>query len=288
VPSDHETPSPTWDHRFDTATAVTPHGDGTLYDLDLDPGFAHNGRPNGGYMMAAMARAVAMSVGLDGAHHPDPLSSSAVFLRPPEVGPASVVVEVLRTGRTASQARATLLQGDRTCVETLYIMGRLDAAGAPDLDQEPPADLPPEAACVPMPAERPGVAEPVSTSDVTDIRLDPAAVGFAAGRPGGRADIRGWVRFGDGREPDPLALLYVADVLPPATFELGSLGWVPTLELTVYVRARPRPGSLRVRQWARLVRQGMVDERCEVWDAGGRLVAEATQLALVRMPPPAN
>ena len=125
--SDQETADRQWDHRFDVATAVRPHGDGTLYDVELDDGFATSGRPNGGYLMAVMARAVAESVGLDGADHPDPLSSSAVFLRPPEVGPASVDVEVLRTGRTASQARGTLLQGDRTCVEILCVMGRLDA-----------------------------------------------------------------------------------------------------------------------------------------------------------------
>lgn len=286
--SDREPGTSTGDHRFDVATAVRPHGDGTLYDVELDGGFANSGRPNGGYLMAVMARAVAESVGRDGADHPDPLSSSAVFLRPPEIGPASVVVEVLRTGRTASQARATLLQGDRTCVEGLYIMGRLDPGAPVVFDDQRPVHLPPESGCPPMPATRPGVVEPADPSEVTEIRLDPAVVGFASGTPSGQADIRGWVRFTDGREPDPLALLYVADVLPPATFELGSLGWVPTLELTTYVRGRPAPGPLRVRQWARLIRQGIVDERCEVWDSDDRLVAEAVQLALVHMPPPEN
>jgi hypothetical protein len=33
---------------------------------------------------------------------------------------------------------------------------------------------------------------------------------------------------------------------------------------------------------ARLVEDGLVDEVCEVWDARGRLVAQATQLAKVR------
>jgi hypothetical protein len=104
------------------------------------------------------------------------------------------------------------------------------------------------------------------------------------------AELRGWLAFADGRAPDPLALLYVADSFPPATFELATVGWVPTLELTVYVRAVPAPGPLVVRQRAHLVEADLVDEVCDVWDSRGRLVAQATQLAGLRVgdtaPPP--
>ena len=58
----------------------------------------------------------------------------------------------------------------------------------------------------------------------------------------------------------------------------------PTLSLTAYVRARPAPGPLRIRQWAQSVDTGRVDEVCEVWDADDRLVAHATQLAAIRIP----
>jgi hypothetical protein len=58
---------------------------------------------------------------------------------------------------------------------------------------------------------------------------------------------------------------------------------VPTLELSVYLRARPAAGPLRVRQRTRLIeRPGMMDEVCDVWDSRGRLVAQGTQLASVR------
>jgi hypothetical protein len=80
-----------------------------------------------------------------------------------------------------------------------------------------------------------------------------------------------------------VSLLYVADSMPPATFTLGSVGWVPTLELTVYVRAVPAPGPVRIRQRARLLGGDLVDQVCEVWDARDRVVAQATQLAAVRM-----
>jgi hypothetical protein len=48
------------------------------------------------------------------------------------------------------------------------------------------------------------------------------------------------------------------------------------------VRAHPAPGWLGIRITAHLVAAGMVDETCTVWDAEGRVVAQATQLARLR------
>lgn len=120
--------------------------------------------------------------------------------------------------------------------------------------------------------------------DAVEVRPDPRATGIRGDGPSGVAQIGAWVQFADRRPVDPLSLLYFADALPPATFELGSSGWVPTLQLTVYVRAIPSPGPLRARQRARLVEGGLCDEVCEIWDRRGRLVAQATQLARVRFP----
>jgi hypothetical protein len=118
-----------------------------------------------------------------------------------------------------------------------------------------------------------------------EMVMDPDTTGFATGQPSGQGELRAWLRFADGREPDPLALLYAVDALPPATFDLAEAnGWVPTLTLTAYVRALPAPGPLVVRQRAGLVEGGLVDEVCDVWDSRGRVVAQATQLAGVRTP----
>jgi hypothetical protein len=93
-----------------------------------------------------------------------------------------------------------------------------------------------------------------------------------------------WLRIPPDR-PDPAALLVALDTLPPATFDLGLMStWVPTLQLTAYLRALPAPGPLRVRQRARLVGADQVDEECDVWDSTGALVASAFQLAAVRLP----
>jgi hypothetical protein len=99
--------------------------------------------------------------------------------------------------------------------------------------------------------------------------------------------MRGWVGFHDGRAPDPLALLQAADALPPASFELGVLAWAPTVALTVYLRALPAPGWLACVLNGQLWRDGWFDEDAAVWDARGRLVAQARQLAGARRPRPA-
>jgi len=44
----------------------------------------------------------------------------------------------------------------------------------------------------------------------------------------------------------------------------------------------PAPGPLKIRQRAQVIDGGYVDEVCDIWDSSDVLVAQATQLALVR------
>jgi acyl-coenzyme A thioesterase PaaI-like protein len=273
-------------HAFDRVTAVSPaenRDSSGQYDVAVDPEWTIGGRPNGGYLLATMARSARSALAdAEGPDHPHPVTATAHFLTSPRPGPAEVRTEVLRRGRRMSQVRARLEQRGSPSVEAVFMLGRHDPDAQPWwTDLEPPA-LPPIDECVRAQGVGPGGVELAIMNQVY-IRLDPATAGFTAGRPSGMAEVRGWLAFTDGREPDPLALLYAADSFPPATLELATLGWVPTLELTVYVRGVPAPGPLMVRQRVRLVQAGVVDELCHVWDSGGRLVAQATQLAGLRV-----
>jgi hypothetical protein len=78
-------------------------------------------------------------------------------------------------------------------------------------------------------------------------------------------------------------LLFAVDAFPPATFDIEFSGWVPTLELTAYVRALPAHGPVRILQRAQLIDAQRVDEACYVWDRRGRLVAHGSQLAGIRL-----
>jgi hypothetical protein len=118
--------------------------------------------------------------------------------------------------------------------------------------------------------------------EVVDTRLAPGSLGFLSGRPTGEGRLSGWAEL-DTREPwSPVGLLVALDVLPPASFDLGLTGWSPTMSLTAHVHAVPAPGPLRVTQWVDHLTGERMHESCRVWDADGRMVGQATQLAAVR------
>lgn len=229
---------------------------------------------HGGRLLELLAGAV-----LDGAAHPHPLATTAHFLSPPRLGPAEIEVEPLRTGRSVTTVRGRLVQSGRTCLDAVVTAGRLDPAARPSYAAGAPPVLPPVEQCV---RNRPPDGEPRNgITEQLDLRMDPAAAGWLT-RPSDRAEVRGWGRYASGREVDPLALLCLADALPPVTWALGLPGWVPTVELTVHVRALPAPGWLRLVQRAQLLADGWLDETCEIWDSADRLVAQGHQLAAHR------
>jgi len=214
---------------------------------------------------------------------PHPLAVSGHFLAPPASGPAELRVRPLRRGRTVSSVGVTLLQQGQPCLETLVSSGQLQPDAEPDwlVDSEPP-ELPGVDECLPGQVDVPGRAGRIAIMERLDLRLDPATAGWVRGEPGGRLEVRGWMRFSDGRPPDPLGLLLAVDALPPASFEIGMMSWAPTLELTVYVRGVPASGWLRCAARGRMLQGGWFDEQMEVWDQRDRLVAQSWQLAGAR------
>jgi len=176
--------------------------------------------------------------------------------------------------------RASLGQGGKACVEALVTLGSA-AEGEKPLWQE---GAPPAAGASYADSVRFRLAQPFRPPifDQVEIRLDPATAGFLDGNPAGRGELRGWLALPDGEDFDSISLLYALDAFPPATLDIERSGWVPTLELTAYIRAVPAPGPVRVLQKAQLIQGAYVDEVCLVWDSKDRLVAQATQFAGIR------
>jgi Thioesterase-like superfamily len=244
----------------------------------LHPGWTIGGKPNGGYLLAMLGRA-ASNVSV----HPHVVAASAHYLRPPEPGPVVVEAEVLRAGRSASQVRARMVQGATLCVEGLLTTAVLSGDERPYWsDGLPEVGSVPFDRCLRIPPLLSG-GVPVAIFDEVDFRLEPASSGFSRGEPAGRGELRGWLALPAGERFDPTSLLYAVDSFPPATLDIEPSGWVPTLELTVYVRAMPVAGPVRVLQRAHLIQGRRVDEACFVWDAHGTLVAQGTQLAAIRL-----
>jgi hypothetical protein len=262
-------------NAFDLATAV--RGGPERFTAEVDPGWTVAGRPNGGYLLALVTRAALEAVG-----QPHPLAVSAHFLAPAEPGAAELEARRLRAGGRLSTARVTLVQEGQARLEALVTAGRIDPDAAPGWRRAGgPAGLPPVEACVPARPELPGGMR-ANLLDHIDLRIDPATAGWVAGRPGGRLEVRGWVRFSDGRAPDPLALLQVVDALPPSSVDLGLPSWAPTVELTVYLRGLPASGWLACVVTGQLWQGGWFDEEAEVWDSAGDLVAQSRQFAGAR------
>ncbi|MEV8609293.1 thioesterase family protein [Amycolatopsis sp. NPDC051373] len=246
------------------------------FDADISPQWTIGGKPNGGYLLSLLARAAVVE-----REHSDVLAASAHYLRSPDPGPAEVEIETLRTGRGSSQVRGRLVQNGKTAVEALFTVGTLTEGevywqdGRPD----PRPDI---ESTFRVPGTTP-LGLPVAIMDEIEVRLDPDSARVFTDGPSGRGELLGRLALPGGEPFDPISLLFAVDAFPPATFDISASGWVPTLELTAYVRARPAPGPLRVLHRAHLITDGRVDESCHVWDSTGTLVAQGTQLAGIRL-----
>lgn len=263
---------------FGTASTPRSLGDGT-YTATLRPEWAVGQRPHGGFLLALLARTGISRLVEDGDRAAEPLTISAQFLRPPEFGPVLLTTEVRKVGRQVSVLAVRLEQRGRSCVEASLTAGRLPVRRAewtdvPTMPVAPPADA------VNFAGHK--LLMGALTSGC-DIFLDAAGAGFLERRTDLPPRLRLWTRPRSG-QPDPMFALFAGDISVPVTFNLGRLGWSPTVQLTALLRARPAPGWLRVEVAARSVHGPWFDADATVVDAAGQLVCQARQLALSASP----
>jgi acyl-CoA thioesterase len=255
---------------FDEDTKVERIAPGRYAATLSDRWNALGGVPNGGYLLAVALNALRAEM-----PHPDPVVASATYLRPGATGPAEIATEVARAGRRVATGEARLSQDRREIVRVVATFGDLGAADGRTHVTSAPPDLPgpeeTETLDVPLPG--------VTIVDRFEYR-SPQPPGWANGAPTGTPELAFWMRFRDGRDPDPLALTAMVDAAAPAVLELGEPGSA-TVELTVHVRARPAPGWVACRALTRHVIGGFHEEDFEIWDSTGRLVAQSRQFAVL-------
>jgi acyl-CoA thioesterase len=253
------------------ALAVEETRDG--YAVVVDSGWSIGERPNGGYLMALLARAAVAA-----SRHPEPLAVSAHFLRPPSFGAATVDVDELRTGRSVGFHRTRLIENGEAVVDARVMTGRL-TIDPPAWVADPAPAMPPPEEC-PLARSTAPDGTRISLFDHVEVRYDRDTVRWAGRQATPQPPLlRAWVRIGP--DTDPYTVLVAADALPPAVFALGARGWAPTVEMTTYLRARPAPGWMRVEVRTELMSGGWFDEQARVWDEQGQLVGQARQLAMV-------
>lgn len=257
---------------FDAETAVIARGGGR-YDACLSTAWDIGDNANGGYAMLPVLRALREESG-----QPDPLSITTHFLRPIQGGgDAKIDTSLVRRGRSVSVATGalTLAGTQRLTVSSVFGLIVDDEPGMA-IDVPAPTIAPPEE-CVERSELRQGVALPIASR--LDVRVPPEAAVTGESNP---AVIEGWVRLADGTPPTVLSLPLFADAFPPSLFaKLGSVGWVPTIELTVHVRRRPADGWIQACFECDDLVGGRMIESGTLWDRTGRVVARSRQLGLL-------
>jgi hypothetical protein len=270
VPHDDAVPD-----SFAAATAVR-RTDGGGLAADLDPGWDVGGNIlNGGYLLGVIGRAAVLD-----SPHPHPVAVSASYLRATGPGPAALAVTPGPAGRTLAHSSVVLSGADGPTLSAQVTTATL--GNESPVYSRPMPEMPPVEECLSAQAGDDLGGRPVPEVGLrrrVETRLDPATAGWALGRPSGEPVMRAWVRLTDGSVPDPFTLLLFADVLPPTSWSIGLMGWAPTVQLQVLVRALPAPGWCLVEATASEVAGGWLDEDYRIWDSTGRLVAQSRQLA---------
>lgn len=230
------------------------------------------GVPNGGLVSSVMATALVAAT-----ERPDPITSTAHFLRPAFPGPVVIETEIVRVGRSMTTARSPLAQNDKLVAHMVASLGELADTGDAIVDIDLP-QLPEPDECVGEQEARPFEFPPIAQR--MNIRLYPDQIGFATGHPSGEAVVSGWVGipFTSSTALMPL----VADALPPSLFNTGKyLGPVPTIELTVHTHARPSPGPVAARFRTDHAGPRYVEEDGWISDSYGRLISVSRQIAIL-------
>ena len=260
---------------FREASAVT--GGPGRWSANLAEGWDIFGVTNGGYLMSVATRAMAgQSAGRR------VISATGSYLNPASAGPVEIDVEELKTGRTLSTLRATIRTTDKTLA---YVTAVFADPTRPVHEQNlvlaTPPELPPPDQCIRALPSPTGPLPPPFVGNV-DLRIHPEDARALVGDKTGVPEMRGWLRLLDDEPFDMHAVVLATDAFPPAIFNADlTVGWTPTVDLTVQVRDPSPRGWLACRFSTRFVTDGLLEEDGEIWDEMGNPVALSRQLALV-------
>ena len=261
-------------YNFDTDTQPLRSSEGSV-DLHLSDRYDIGDKPNGGYVLASIARGLATVVG-----HQHPVSIAGHYLRPSVAGAGTIELDAPRIGRTFSTASGRFIQGGKERVRSLATFADLDRFEGPTLVTGRPPAIAPMDQCFNRKDETRGPSLALSHSITT---LVDRSRSHCAGH---ELEVHAWFAFADGRPLDVWSLPLLVDAGPPTAFgATGEPSWVPTLELTCHIRAIPVGTHARGVFRTRFLNNGLCEEDGELWDERDVLVAQSRQLAMLRPHP---
>lgn len=266
--------------------------------------------PQGGVMAALAARAIADEVG-------DPGQAlrtlTTVFASAVPAGPVTVDVQVLRRGRSVTQALATVRPDGADGADdahdpgthsdsdgghaTLAVFGRTRPGFAFTDQRRPDVPGPDESPSFGDGYEPPDGEEPFEVPYWDQVEGRPC-LGHAPWDDWvpERSDCAYWYRFAEPpRRPDgtldPLALVALCDSMPGSVSErLGPNDqrswWAPSADLTVHVLGESRSEWVLAHLRAHRAGEGYASGELALWDPEAGLVAFATQVMIFTFPEP--
>ncbi len=263
---------------FDVDTKVT--GENGEYFATLSQNWNIGKKPNGGYLLSVMGAAFREASNRDTA-----LSISAHYLRSPNPGPVRINVELVKSGRTITNLLGRMYVEDQLCLLAIATYGELAAAVGPTRITSVMPEMPPPHKCIPMPWPTTirGATESTFT-DRIELRQAPESDWLKSKEPSKTAQVQCWMRLTDGRPMDTSALTLIVDAAPPALLGVLETGWVPTIDLTVHIKAIPDGEWILARFRTETLLNGFFEEDGEAWDQSGRLIALSRQQAMVLIP----
>jgi acyl-CoA thioesterase len=257
---------------FDADSQLKPAGT-NRYRTVVAGNWSINGTPDGGYLMALLARAALETSGKQ------VLSIlTANFIARCEPGPATLTVEPVGATRRFDRHQVRLFQNESEKIRSLVTLMDPPPQRPGKRYEKKAPELAPLESCIKF-GQMPGY----TLFDNMDVLLDPGCTGWMTGALAACSELRGWIKFRDDRPFDAPGLMLIADSFPPPIFvSQGMVAWVPTLEMSVNIRNQPDSRWLKCVFRSRFLNGGMVEEDGEIWDEAGELVAISRQVAQYR------
>lgn len=256
-------------HAAHEALAVSR--DGWVVHAEVHVDWDVFGVPHGGYLAALAGRAAVTA-----AERPDIFTLTTHYLAKATVGPLTFHVDPVGASRRFQSVQVRGVQRERTVLVALASLGDRSELDGPTWTSMAPWRPRPEQ--LSAPAGHPDQDFPApAVAEQLGLRLDHATSGFLRSEFGEQATIRAATSTDT---VDQFTALIACDATPPALWNaLPPRGWVPTVELTAHVRARPVPGPMTIEVGSAHLQDGFLDEDALVRDAAGTLVVQSRQLA---------
>jgi len=262
------------DFEQDTRIIVTEQG----LQTTLSPDWQVTG-PQGGYVAAIALRAMA------GLVQPGfvPVALTAQYLVAATAGPAEVSATLLRQGRSAAFATATVRQGER--IDLGASASFFHPVDGPTRLALTPPPIPPLEACIPMMTPAPP-GQRFSFHENLDLRMPESFMD----PQNGSDDFIFWARYRAQTWRDDF-LVQAASLIPlldmavfPAAFRsIPGFPGAVSLDLTVHWHNHPPSQEwMLLRGRCQHAAAGMLNGWAEAWTPEGTLLATAAQQAVIR------